>query len=781
MIGRTLSHYNVLERLGAGGMGVVYMAEDTRLRRRVALKLLSDTLLKDRTAIERFQREARAASALNHPNICTIYEIDEVDGTPFLVMELLEGETLRERLERASLPNEQLIDLAIEFADALAAAHEAHIIHRDLKPANLFVTKLGHLKILDFGLAKVLQEQNDDSSRAATAARDLTASDTTVGTVAYLSPEQAKGEPLDARTDLFSFGAVLYEMATRHRAFEGTTTATIYDAILHSEPPAVGGALESVIRKALQKDRELRYQSAADIRADLKRLKHDSQDAPTVALGTATTRRNRFAAWVLAVAIIAILGAVLLWRTRGTASRSDSKQLSVAVLPFANLGGSREHDYLRLAVPDELITILSHNSSLAVRPFAMTRKYTGDVDPQQTGHALRVAQVITGDYREDKGRLGLTVEAVDVENNNVVWRDSLDVPSEDLIAMRNELSNRVRSGLLPRLNITTAAQDPSRPHSDEAYALFLRATATPFDPIPNKDALGFLERAVQLDPTYAPAWSSLGLRSYYDFQYADGGPPALARAKASHVRALEIDPDLVASGRGLTVLQTESGDLQGAYRQAKDLVRRRPRSSESRFALSYALRYAGLGDESARECETARSFDPTNRGLRSCALVFLNLGDYDRADQYIALDGSSAWANNVRVQSLVRRGRLEEALRLADATQPPPRWDILRAVLGHAAQAEITRAATGVRNHAVDTADGESAYYDAETLATVGRRAEALELLRFAVSRNYCAFPALDVDPGFRSLRGTAEFEAIRRGAIACRQRFLDWRSQNAP
>jgi serine/threonine protein kinase/tetratricopeptide (TPR) repeat protein len=783
VIGHAISHYRIIERLGAGGMGVVYKAEDTKLGRQVALKVLSDELLKDPHAIERFQREARAASALNHPNICTIYEIDEDNGTPFLVMELLKGQTVKERLEQGPLPKEMLIEVAIEFADALAAAHEARIIHRDLKPANLFLTRPGHLKILDFGLAKVLAEQRDDASRAATAARDLTASDTTLGTVAYMSPEQARGQALDARTDLFSFGAVLYELATGTRAFAGSTAANIYDAILHEEAPPMGGGhagLEPIVRKALEKDRELRYQSAADIRADLKRLKHDS--APTVQSAAVSPKHRRTAFPVVAAAVaVAVLAGVALWRTRGTPTHSPTRQITIAVLPFANLAGNRDRDYLRLAVPDELITILSHSPSLAVRPFAMTRKFTGDVDPQQTGRSLSVTNVITGDYRESAGRIRLTAEAIDVEKNNVIWRDSVEVPAEDLIAMRNELANRVRAGLLPRLNATADAQEPSRPRNDEAYALFLRAAATPFDPLPNKQALAILERAVRLDDSYAPAWTALAVRSYYDAQYADGGDEAIKQAAGAHRKALAIDPDQVVSARGLIIIQTESGDLQGAYRQARDLVRRRPESGDAHFSLSYTLRYGGLPDEAARECDVARSLDPTNRGLRSCALAFMQLGDDRRALEFAQLDGGSAWANSIRVQILLRQGRREEALRLAESTTTVRDWRLLEAIVRQRPQNEIDRLVATLKETTLAVHDGENAFFGAGVMALLKRDREALDLLRFAGGRNFCAYPAVDRDPSFAGIRTSPQFREIRQAAIDCQARFLSFRQQQAP
>jgi eukaryotic-like serine/threonine-protein kinase len=761
MIGRTISHYRILESLGAGGMGVVYKAEDTRLGRLVAVKVLSEALAKDRTAMERFRREARSASALNHPNICTIYDIDEFDGQPFMVMELLEGQTLS---AAPRLDHEMLLSVAIEFADALATAHEAHIVHRDLKPANLFLTKLGHLKILDFGLAKLVTENS------ATAVRDLTANDTTVGTIAYMSPEQARGEVVDARTDLFSFGAVIYELATGHRAFPGGSTAIIFDAILHRDPSPLDGELAPIIAKALQKDRELRYQSAADIRADLKRLKHDSG-------ATAAVRPRKPLLWIGVAALVIIIAAVALWRFRP--APKSAQQTTIAVLPFSNLGGGHDRDYLQLALPDELITILSHSRSLAVRPFAMTKKFTGDIDPQQTGRNLKVDNVITGHFRDAGGKIGITLEAVDVDKNDVLWRESIDAPAEDLIAMRNEMSDRIRAGLLPLLNAGGQAE-PNRPHNDEAYALFLRASATSNDPAPNKDAIKLLERAVQLDPTYAPAWSALGYRYYYDGQYSDGGIAAIDRAEAAHRKALSLDPDSLRSRRGLIVHLTEKGELPAAYTQARALVASRPDSGDAHFTVSYVLRYAGLLNESARECENARSLDATNPGFRSCALSFLELGDITRARQFKQLDAGSDWSHSVEMTLLLHEGKLDEVVRALQSSDPGS-FALFRSLREGRPRQEIERQLAQLKAAEMTLRDGEPPFFDAENVAALGFKKDALDLLRLSVDRHYCAYPALDNDPLFASIRSTPEFQQIRQSAIQCQQNFLRWRVENAP
>ncbi|HUJ14234.1 MAG TPA: protein kinase [Thermoanaerobaculia bacterium] len=756
MIGRTLSHYRILEPLGSGGMGVVYKAEDVRLGRKVAIKMLPDELARDHTALERFAREARTASALNHPNICTIYEVDEAEGKPFLVMELLEGQTLR---ECGRIDSESLLDLAIEFADALATAHDAKVVHRDLKPANLFLTKLGHLKILDFGLATVAA--SEDSK---TAVRGLTEAGTTVGTVAYMSPEQARGEAVDARTDLFSFGAVMYELVTGKRAFSGVNSTTIFDAILHHDPPPVDGPLAPVISKALQKNREMRYQSAAEIRADLKRLKHDS--------GTVAARKPA-PLWIAVAAAIVIVGIVAVWRLRPQ-PHDSSRQTTVAVLPFSNLGGTHDRDYLQLALPDELITILSHSRSLAVRPFAMTKRYTGDIDPQQVGRDLKVDDVITGDFRDNGGSIAISVESIDVEKNDVRWRDSLDVPGGGLIVMRNALSERLRSGLLPSLHVA-AEPETGRPRNDEAYALFLHASAMSPDPDPNKQAIAILKRSVALDPTYAPAWNALARREYDDSEYSNGGVTDVHDADAAAHRALELDPDLIDAAKMLIVMHTEANDLPGAYREAKQLLEQRPESGESHFAMSYVLRYAGLLQDAARECENARSIDPHNAIWRSCGFTFLNLGDLNRAREFIALAPGTAWADAVSANVDLRTGDRERALhnieKAGQAGFAMGSWpSLMRAFIQHEPRNE---AAAAVEAEAGRIRDSESVYLEAVWLGAAGEPERALRVIKLAVDRGYCAVPAMDTDPSFADARKLPQFQEVQKAGEACHQRFL--------
>jgi eukaryotic-like serine/threonine-protein kinase len=624
MIDETISHFRVIEKLGAGGMGVVYKAVDIRLDRPVALKFLPDNLAQDSQALERFRREARAASALNHPGICTIYDIGEQNGQTFIAMEFIDGETLRSHLHGKALPLGEILKLGIQIAEALDAAHTEGIIHRDIKPANIFVTKRGQAKVLDFGLAKLVPK--GISSADADFGGEVPDSTSIVGiisgTPSYMSPEQVRGDNLDPRTDIFSLGLLLYEMATGRQAFSGSTGGMIIEAVLTRSPvparsinPDIPPRLEEIINKALHKDRDQRHQHAADIRTDLQRLERGTdsgwraagKDSQSVQMSTASQLHST--------------GAQRVWnstlQTGAIRPARVSKIIdSLAVLPFENASRGPEHEYLSDGIAGSLINILATVPKLRVMAQSTVFRYKGrGIDPQAVGRELNVRAVLTGRIMQSGGSLRIGTELVDVATGSQLWGAQYDRKPGDIFAIQDEISNEI-SGKL-RLKLTRAEKKrlTKRQTDDaEAYRLYLKGrhhwnrwTEDGF-----YKAIEYFQQAVEKDPGYALAYTGLA-DSYVLLGWNSYLPPkdAFPKGKMAAMGALRLDPDLGEAHTPLAaVLWLHDWQWQEAQMEFKRSIALNPAHPTANHWYAEYLMTMGQHAEAIARMKSSQELDP---------------------------------------------------------------------------------------------------------------------------------------------------------------------------
>jgi DNA-binding winged helix-turn-helix (wHTH) protein/serine/threonine protein kinase len=767
--------WRLMRRLDRSRLSEVWLAEHPKTRELRVFKFAGNAeqlrSLKREVTVARLLREALG----ERPEFVRILEWN-LETAPYFIESEYAGLTLAEWTEAQGglnrVPLELRLALLGTVANAVAAAHAIDLVHKDLKPANILVSSTGPgtpaIKIADFGAASLLVPErlgelgitNLGFTHAGAAGKhELT------GTMMYVAPEVLAGQAATAASDIYALGVLLYQLVAGdlRKPVAAGWESDVSDAMLRQDI-ADAACGDPARRLATAASLATRLATLGQRRAEYderQRRLHDSK----VDVDSARAARRRQWATFGALAVLATIAAVVLSTRSGTSSRSIR---TVAVLPLENTRSDPDIAFLRTALADEVATVLSHSHGLQVRPLSAASR----TDPAD----LRAESIVTGRYVRDGGQLHVTLEAIDVEGGRLAWRDSFQAPAESLIATRVQIALRVRAGLAPALG-APVTDTVVEPRNEEAFELYLRSVALPLVPAFNEQGLQMLERAVELDPGYPPAWLAVGRRYYTNSRYGAGGAAMMQRYDDAMKRALALDPNYVAAAAGLIVSRVERGDLVGAYGRATDLARRRPDSADAEFALSYVLRYAGLLEEAGEHCEAAFVLDRgmQTSGLRTCTMVFMLRGDYPRAMNYLHFDQGADFAKAMKIDMLARQGQIEAAVHLGSLKIPAWKsYDLLLACLARRPASEIAELVRSV----ADSDDPELNYFAAAHLASCGEVNRAVDLLKAAIAGNYCSYPAMESDPLLARVRASPEYEALRTSGAACQSRFVAQRNR---